>query len=205
MRAVWLSILLLVGWLGGAGAADDDCSNASPAEARALVSKAAKQLRTLGHLPAFQNFMDPQGEFFPRDLYVFVVDLEGNMWVNGAFPQTIGTNALAAEDAKGRRYIAQIVRLAQAHDTGRIEYQWFNPCTGEYADKITFFVRVERFIVAVGAYGSITTRADPATNAHAAIPQQLEVGHQLDPQLAAAAFIAHREFETPTFDRPGEL
>lgn len=159
MRGRWLLLLVLVGWLAPAAAEQSmDCSNASPDEAKRLMLKAAAQVAELGYRRAFENFMDPEGEFFPRDLYVFVVDAQGRMWVNGAYPQAIGTNALDAEDAKGRRYIEQMLQIAEERGEGRIEYQWFNPCNGEYMNKVTFFKRVDRFVIAVGAYGNISVR-----------------------------------------------
>ncbi len=157
----WFAVIVLIGWMAGAGATDSDCSNATSAEAKALALKAVAQVEKLGHERAFRNFMDPEGDFFPRDLYVIVVGLEGTMWVNGAYPQGIGTNALNAEDAKGRRYIEQMLRIAKERGEGWVEYQWFNPCTGEYSDKNTYFKRIGQFVVAVGAYRnpkSITAR-----------------------------------------------
>jgi cytochrome c len=168
MRTRWLPVAILLGsiaWIGDAPATDNDCSNATPAEARALMHKAATELEKQGPEKAFPNFMDPDGDYFPRDLYVFVVDLDGKMWVNGAFPQAIGSNAMDAEDNKGRRYIEEMLRIARAHGEGQIEYMWINPCTGEYTDKLTFFKRVGGFVVAVGAYRAVTTRSAAATPA----------------------------------------
>ena len=161
MRTPWIPLFAFLVLFGGAteaDAADNDCSNATPSEARALAHKAAERLEKLGPEKAFTEFMDPDGDYFPRDLYVFVVDLDGIMWVNGAFPQAIGSNALAAEDNKGRHYIEEMLKIAQERGEGQIEYMWINPCTGEYTDKLTFFKRVDRFVVAVGAYRSTTTR-----------------------------------------------
>ena len=42
--------------------------------------------------------MTPGKGWVDRDLYVFVVDFRGNMWVNAGFPQAIGSNALGAND-----------------------------------------------------------------------------------------------------------
>ena len=148
----WLAVFVLTAWSACAFALDDDCSNAPPEEAEALMSKAAKQVEQLGHSEAFANFMNPEGGFFPRDLYVFVVDMEGHMWVNGAFPQFIGTNSLGAEDPQGVRYIEAMLKIAAEKGEGRIEYRWLNPCTGAYSRKLTFFRRVGRYVVAVGAY-----------------------------------------------------
>lgn len=161
MRTHWLSVLVLaVMTANGAAVAGDKCSHASPGEAKALSAKAAALLEAAGPRRAFEKFMDPDGEYFPRDLYVFVVDLLGNMWVNGAFPQAIGTNAIAAEDPKGQPYIERMLRIARERGEGRIEYLWVDPCTGDYTNKITYFKRVGTFVVAVGAYGSISAQPD---------------------------------------------
>jgi len=162
MLTRWLSVIAFlgcIGWVASTGAKDNDCSNASPAEAKALTNKAAEQLERRGPEKAFPEFMDPSSDFFPRDLYVFVVDLDGRMWVNGAFPQAIGSNALAAEDNRGRRYIEEMLAIARTRGEGQIEYMWVNPCTSEYTDKLTFFKRVGRFVVAVGAYRAKTTQS----------------------------------------------
>jgi cytochrome c len=172
MRTPWMSLIVFLGCIGwvAAVAADDDCSNASPSEARALAHKAAEHLEKLGPEKAFPEFMNPNGDYFPRDLYVFVVDLDGIMWVNGAFPQAIGSNALAAEDNKGRRYIEEMLQIARERGEGQIEYMWVNPCTGEYTDKLTFFKRVDRFVVAVGAYRAKTTQSAALNRNWTAVP-----------------------------------
>ena len=147
-----LAALVLLAWSGCAVALDDDCSNAPPEEARALMLKAARQVEELGHSRAFARFMDPEGGFFPRDLYVFVVDMDGHMWVNGAFPQAIGTNALGTSDPRGVRYIDAMLKIAAEKGEGQVEYLWLSPCTGAVSRKLTFFRRVGRYVVAVGAY-----------------------------------------------------
>lgn len=152
MRMQWLSVVALVWCTASIGAQDMDCSNAPPAEAKTLALKAAQQVETLGHFEAFKNFMNPEGEFFPRDLYVIVVDLEGNIWVNGGYPQFIGMNAIGVEDAKGRRYIDEMLVTAIENGEGWVDHMWFNPCTAEYMDKTTFFRRVGRYVIGVGAY-----------------------------------------------------
>lgn len=153
MRSPGWLLLLLFGLAPTADAAQDtDCSNAPPAEAKALALKAARQVEDMGHVQAFKNFMDPEGEFFPRDLYVVVFDLDGNMWVNGGYPQFIGTNSVGIEDAKGRRYVDQMLITAVENGEGWIDHMWFNPCTAEYMDKSTFFKRVGKYVIGVGAY-----------------------------------------------------
>lgn len=144
------------------------CEFATLAEAEALARRAAALLERLGPGPAFAAFMDRDREFIDRDLYVFVLDLDGTMWASGAFPQSIGSNALGARDSRGRYYIRRMIRLAMERGEGWVEYEWFNPCSGEIAPKASFIVRVGPFIVGVGAYGTISAgrRRDAPRPAH---------------------------------------
>ncbi len=132
--------------------AQQRCALGTKEEAKALALKAAKHLEARGPLEAFDDFMRDQGGFLDRDLYVFVVDFNGNMWANGAFPQFVGGNAIGALDTDGRLYIVEMLTLAHQHGEGWVEYRWFNPCSGSYMMKATFFTRVGPFVVAVGAY-----------------------------------------------------
>lgn len=145
---------LVLGWASSATAAP--CRNATLMEAQALVEQAAELLDEKGPEIAFREFMKPSGPFIDGDLYVFVIDLNGMLWVNGAFPRSIGADASGAEDSQGRRYIQDMIRIAKARDRGMVEYEWFNPCSREMAEKTTYFVRVGGFIVGVGAYGLVS-------------------------------------------------
>lgn len=187
MLAHWISVVVLAGAIAAGVAVSParKCSNASPGDAKALSARAAALLEEVGPRQAFETFMDPAGEFFPRDLHVLVVDLIGNIWVNGAFPQAIGTNAIAAEDPKGDAYIERMVHIARERGEGRIEYLWIDPCTGDYTNTITYFSRVGPFIVAVGAYGSITAQPAGAETVLSAAPD-LSAGASLLPETAGA-------------------
>jgi signal transduction histidine kinase len=146
-----LAIALLA--LAAAAPAQEPCRSASQEEARALALKAAKHLETrTDPLDAFHDFMRARGGFLDRDLYVFVVDFSGNMWANGAFPEFAGSNAIGAVDTDGRLYMIELLTLAQQQGEGWVRYRWFNPCSGSYMMKATFFKRVGPFVVAVGAY-----------------------------------------------------
>ena len=155
MRALGLFLVFLVATFHCA-AADDNCFPASHEQAKAMALKAAAHLQKVGPERAFRDFQDPEGAFFAADLYVFVVDFDGNMWVNGAFPAAAGSNALGARDRQGRPYIQQILQAAKREGgEGWIQYEWLNPCTGDFMEKNTYFKRVGEFVVAVGTYGSL--------------------------------------------------
>jgi cytochrome c len=149
------ALVFLAALAGPAPAAGEgDCFPSSAAQARAMVLKAAAQLEKAGPQAAFRDFQRGDGPYVVRDLYVFVLDFDGNMWVNGAFPQAVGSNALETRDRRGRPYIQEMLAAARRDGEGWILYQWFNPCSGDYMDKNTFFKRVGQFVIAVGTYGS---------------------------------------------------
>ena len=133
---------------------------ATLAEAEEMADRTAMVLDRIGPEKAIPVFMDPAGAFFDRDLYVFVLDLEGNLWANGAFPQVIGSNAISAQDSRGRLYVADMIRVAQRDGHGWVSYEWLNPCTGDMTPKVSFVRRVGPLIVGVGAYGTIGASLD---------------------------------------------
>jgi signal transduction histidine kinase len=100
--------------------------------------------------------MNTGGPFFDRDLYVFVLDLSGRLLVNGRFPELIGTSALGGVDASGNSFVGKAIGIARGPGRGWVEYQWYNPCTGEYGAKSSYIVRVGDYLVGVGAYGSVS-------------------------------------------------
>lgn len=154
----------LCGWVilsfaatGAPALADDSCTFANPDEARAMAERAASHLETVGPDQAFREFMDPEGAFIDRDLYVFVIDFQGILIASGAFPNSIGAVVADARDRNGRPFIQEMLELARIQETGWVEYDMVHPCTGEMTPKISFVKRVGPVIVGVGAFGTIGT------------------------------------------------
>lgn len=133
------------------------CESAGPAEAQALAERAAALLEQAGPKRAFTTFMIADGGFIDRDLYVFVIDFDGTLWANGAFPNSVGSAAVDAHTADGHYYIREMISVAAERGTGWVEYEWINPCTGEFEPKVSYVIRVGRFIIGVGAYGTVGT------------------------------------------------
>ncbi len=133
-----------------------DCDLAGLEEAKALALKAADLLEKEGPQNALVKFMEP-GPFIDRDLYVFVLDMEGTVWASGAFPQGIGSNAWEARDSGGNFFVQEMIHIATVEGEGWVEYDFFNPCTGERSPKASYVKRVGPLIVGVGAYGTVST------------------------------------------------
>ena len=116
------------------------CEFATLEEAKAMAERAAARLERRGPKETLVQFMDPAGGFIDRDLYVFVFDFDGVLWASGGFPETVGSNALAAQDSRGRFFIQEALRIALEEGRGWIEYEWFNPCTGKMNLKSSYVI-----------------------------------------------------------------
>jgi cytochrome c len=139
--------------------ADTHCRRpGTPLEAKALAEKAAAHLADVGLGKAFTDFMSPGAGFMPYDLYVFVFDGGGRMWVNGRFPGLIGSNATTARDSNGRNFLLEAMRRAERDGSAWVEYQWYNPCTGRPMAKSSHVIRAGRFFIGVGAYGRLSVK-----------------------------------------------
>ncbi len=148
----WFATALPAGAL-----ADNNCRRpGTPLEAKALAEKAAAHLTNVGLGKAFNDFMTPGAGFMPYDLYVFVFDGEGRMWVNGRFPGLIGSNVTQARDDGGRNFLLEAMRRAKRDGAAWVEYQWYNPCSGRPMAKSSHVIRAGEFFIGVGAYGRLS-------------------------------------------------
>ena len=59
-------------------------------EAVALVQKAVAYMKANGKEKAYAEFNNPNGQFKDRDLYIFVIDMNGMEWANGANQKMTG-------------------------------------------------------------------------------------------------------------------
>jgi signal transduction histidine kinase len=154
MTGLRIVAMIVIAFLATPGYAAD-CDLADLDEAKALALKAAELLEREGPKNALVKFMEP-GPFIDRDLYVFVLDMEGTLWASGAFPEGIGSNAWEAQDSGGNFFVQEMIHIAADKGEGWVEYDFFNPCTGERSPKASYVKRVGPLIVGVGAYGTVS-------------------------------------------------
>ena len=127
-------------------------SNGTADEAKAMVDKAAKLLAADGKDKAFPVFDDPKGAFVDRDLYVFVLNLEGTTVAHGVNKALIGKSLINVKDADGKAFIQDIIKLANTSGEGWVDYKWPNPTTKKIEEKSSFIKKVGDVIVGVGIY-----------------------------------------------------
>jgi hypothetical protein len=154
-------LALMVGGLAAGGGfearAEDPCRRpGTPLEAKALAEKAVDHMARVGVERAFADFMSPKGGFLPFDLYVFVFDRRGQLWVNGRFPALIGSTIAGGQNANGGPNWTEAMRRADKDGSAWIEYSWYNPCSGQAMPKSSHIIKAGPFFVGVGAYGKMS-------------------------------------------------
>lgn len=121
------------------------------ARTQALLDRAEAHLREQGE-QAMASF-SRAGEFVDGELYVYVIDTQGNFLASGGSSTTlIGRNVIDLTDSEGRLFIRELLGDAQSRTSGRIEYRWANPVTGRNEPKIATYRRVGDRILVVGYY-----------------------------------------------------
>lgn len=125
---------------------------ASAEQARSMMWRAVHELKQYGP-GALERFNDLNGGFVQDDLYVFVVGLDDKrMYAHGAQPRLVDQDVGALKDSRGKPFIRQMVDMARTKGEGEVEYRWRNPVTGQEENKRTYLKRVDKYLVAVGAY-----------------------------------------------------
>ena len=121
-------------------------------EAAEMVKRAAQLIHDQGVDVALAAFSKPAPEFRQRDLYINVIDLEGNTLAHGDNPGLIGKNLINLKDEDGKTFIREFVRVARELGAGWIDYRWKNPVTGIVEAKSTYVQRAADLIVGCGIY-----------------------------------------------------
>jgi len=123
----------------------------SPDEAKAMSEKAAALVNQEGE-GAFATFAAADGGFVTKDLYVFCMDLEGNMLSHAKKPNLVGKN-LKDFNKHGDLLFQDMIAVATDPGTGWVDYRWPYPGTEEIKQKTSYIIRNDKgFFCGVGAY-----------------------------------------------------
>jgi len=117
-----------------------------------MVKRAVQFLKQQGSDSALAEFSRPAPAFKQRDLYINVIDLDGNTLAHGENPKLIGRNLIDLKDADGKLFIKQFVDTAKRSGKGWIDYRWPNPVTGVLEEKTTYVEKIDDFIIGCGIY-----------------------------------------------------
>jgi len=101
---------------------------------------------------AFAAFNNTKGKFVHSDLYIYVIDLNGDVLSHGADAKLIGEHLIDLKDASGEKFIKAIIDDAKVKNKGTMDYKWTNPQTKKIERKSTFFEKVGDVIIICGYY-----------------------------------------------------
>ena len=127
-------------------------SNATPAEATAMVKKGIAFLKASGKDKTYAEINDKQGQFTDRDLYLVIYGLDGTVRAHGANEKMIGKNLIELKDVDGKPFVKERVELAQAKPNFWQDYKFTNPLTKKIEPKSAYCEKLDDTAVCGGVY-----------------------------------------------------
>ncbi len=121
-------------------------------EASALVKKAVAYMKANGKEKALAEFNNPKGQFVDRDLYIFVVDMNGLTVANGSNAKIVGKNLLEQKDQNDKYFIKEFIKLGNGAGKGWVDYRWINPVSQKMETKSTYIEKADGLIIGCGVY-----------------------------------------------------
>ena len=117
-----------------------------------LAHGKVQHVRQHGKQQALADFSTPTPPFRQRDLYINVIDLQGNTLAHGDNAKLIGKNLIDLKDADGKPFIKHFVDTANAAGKGWIDYRWPNPVTAVLEAKTTYIEKIDGLVIGCGIY-----------------------------------------------------
>jgi cytochrome c len=124
----------------------------SQKEAKEWVAKAITFYTNSGKEIALAEFTNQKGPFIQDEMYIFVLNTEGNMVAHGVNEKYMGQNFIGLKDSEGKKFIREIIDDANTKGSGWTDYEWYNPVTKKTMPKIVYFEKVDDLIFCSGAY-----------------------------------------------------
>ena len=150
-------------YIVGSGIYNDRMERAFVVDA---VSDGVGQIEKNGRA-AFPLFHDPKGPFLIKDAYLFVLDMNGVLLVNPAFPNLEGRDLLEVKDTQGKHLVREMLEMAQTRGSGWVDYMWPKPGECVSTQKSTYLSKAKLgeqwVVVACGVYLTDAPKEIPAT------------------------------------------
>ena len=121
-------------------------------EAIAMVDKAVSYFKANGKGAAFTAFDDQKGKFVKDDLYIYVVDMKGDIVSHGANKKLIGQHFIDIKDADGKLFFREILNVAKAKGSGWVDYKWTNPISKKVEPKSAYVKKSGDYVFCCGVY-----------------------------------------------------
>jgi signal transduction histidine kinase len=124
----------------------------SKQKAKEWVANAIEFYKNSGKEIALAEFTNPKGLFVQDEMYIFVLDSQGNMVAHGVNEKYANKSFIDLKDSKGKTFIREIVEGSGTEGKGWVEYQWYNPVTKVTKPKTLYFEKVDDVIICSGIY-----------------------------------------------------
>jgi TRAP-type uncharacterized transport system substrate-binding protein len=145
------TLLALLATIAPAGAASSEFGTRD--EAIAMVHRVQDMFKKLGPEDTFQAIKRKAPGTIDRDLYAYVVDLNGVVQANGAIPtMTTGTNLYNFRDQNGKYMMREQLEVCKGPQHGWVDFRFLSPLTKTIDDKSTYIERMGDYCVGVGIY-----------------------------------------------------
>ena len=119
-------------------------------EAKALVQAAAAHIKQVGPEKAYEDFGKDKATWTKKDLYLFVMDFDGDMKFHGVNEKLVGKNQMNIKDQNGKEFNKEMLAAAAAKGETWEDYEWVHPATKKVTPKSTYFMRVPGTNLGVG-------------------------------------------------------
>jgi len=123
-------------------------------EAMAMVLRAQSEFKNNGLDKALANYQRSGSGYSDRDLYIFVLDRNGNYVVHAAKADQVGTNVSSIKGLDASRFLQDVWNRVES-GSGWVEYNIVNPLTGDTRHKISYVTGLTaELAIGCGAYHS---------------------------------------------------
>lgn len=143
-----LGAFLSIGLIAATGATE----KGSREEAVELVHRAIAFYEANGKDKTFAEINNRSRQFIDRDLYVYIIDIDGMTMAHGANERLIGRDMSIMKDADGKLFARELIALMKANGSGWVDYKWPNPVTRKIESKTTYIELFDGYGFAVGVY-----------------------------------------------------
>lgn len=153
MKRYLISLVLVVSALLSMTDASYANEKGTSAEAIALVKKGIAYLKANGAEKTYAAISEPKGQFFDKDLYLFIFDTSGKALAHGANPKLIGKSMLELKDIDDKYFIKEFYEVANKKGKGWVDYKWPHPISKAIEQKSTYIEKLDDgSIIGCGIY-----------------------------------------------------
>jgi uncharacterized protein len=121
-------------------------------EAVAMVQRVQEMYRKSGLEATVKAIRAKEKAFFDRDLYAYIIDMNGVVLANGAVPAVQGKDISEFRDQNGKYLVKGEIEICKGSGHGWIDFRWLNPVTKVVEDKSAYLERLGPYCTGVGIY-----------------------------------------------------